>query len=509
MGISHLRGATTLEIKRFYIKFANFIKKKYCGDSLDANELDYLANYVLSLSEIMCLDLDILNENYDLLGSLLITMIHCFPSINKSHQYLIIKNFLLTLNNVRVSSMKHYRMLLRNTIYQGVQWTCSHEIIEADDAQENTVTCKNYLPLWNGILGNLKQTIVTKPDELYAHICKELIDTLLKLSSKLNLKTNYKDVDLDIEAEQDYDLKIFVNVVDLYSDILPQWDKTVIRQYIVALINYNVKLSVKYPLIIGFYKLLTVWLRTANEIDYFSAKRLESNKKLNETCEILSSFTQDLLFQMKEYSENLQIACLEFIISLPITIIKEHLPNITSQLIVILKLGQGYLSIVEMAVDMLERLNINFSESEIAAYLKLILPHLDPYLRSKSLLDNNFSINTNRKTITTLKKRRIVIESNTQLYNLQRKILHFLGTLSSKLSIGFVEDSSKIEPLLWSKSSHLNVPLLHGGKRINLCLDNHLPCVIQLALKCSNRKTRFAACEFLHAVGTIILDKSN
>lgn len=501
----------------FYLKFFNHIKENYYGNEICFNEFIYLQSFLQSFSEIICIDIKLLNENVDFLLSLMILLIRYFPKINENQDCSAVNSVSLALYNIYKVNVAKYNSVLKSMVYEGVQWTCSHSI-DGVNVEEDGITYKDYLPFWKGLL-NTDKLILAKSDEesckkLYSDTCRELIYTMLKLIYKLNLRTLCKEVEdfsqLNIEAEQQYDFNIFVNIIDFYSDILSSWDKTEIRQYILNIIKYMIKLSVTYPLVIGFYKLLTVCLRIACETDYFSSRRIEQRQDLRTTCELLSSFTYDLLLQMKEYGENLQIACLEFIISLPTCVIKEHLPNVTTQIIIILKLGQGHLNIVEMTIDTLERLYNNFPESEIDTYLRKILPHLDPYLRSKSLLENNnnSAIKVNRKTITSLKKRQIVIEANPELYKLQRKILHFLGTLSSKLCIAFVEDSTNVKPTLWSKSSYLKVNLPVGEKNVTLILDKLLPTIIYLAQHCSDRKTRFAASELLHSIATILLDKS-
>lgn len=502
------------EFHNFFMKFHVQIKLLYCCNSVEMRKLDYLSTYTLSLSEIICAKAHLFDENLDFLSSLMCMSLREFPAINYYHHYLVVRNILTSLNNVSQVNPIKYRMVLRNLIYDGVQWSCSRELAENDD--DNALQYKNYLPLWVAFLQKENYRFIKENQKvLHSHICQELIATFIKLMHKLNLKTAYNDINDPafeehyLEAEQYYDFNIFVNFVDFFSDILKDWDRSELRQYILIVLNNLITLSIQHPLVIGFYKLLTVWLKIACESNYFSEERLLNRKDLRNVHDILSSYVQDLLFQMKEYGEDLQIACLEVVISLPVSIIKEHLPNITSQIIVMLKLGQGYLSIIEMAVGTLEKLNESIPESEIEPYFTMILPYLDSYLRSKSLLENNISINVKRKTMTTLKDRKIIIESDSQLYDLQRKILQFLGKLSSKLCIALVEGGSKVQPVLWNKSCHLKITLVScGGENIDIFLDKFVPEIIYLSLKCSNRKTRFAACELLHALSTLILDKS-
>lgn len=515
----------------YYLKLYNYIRCNYYNSDNDFNmkELHYLHDYLQAFGDIVCVDVNVLNIHCDFLLSLIVTIIRKFPEIKQNHHYYVIGSVLDTLEKVERVDRKTYNYILRNAIYEGVQWSCSHnsedEIVSDNDEQKQILTYKCYVPFWKGLLNNTHRlTTMEYRDEsksihqsiYYDNLCKELIYTMLRLIKKLNLKIVNKKaedaddvglVELNVEAEAYHDFKIFVNLIDFYSVILQCYDKTMIRRYILHSIKHVIKLSVMNPLVIGHYKLLTVWLRIARETDYFAEVRIKNRTDLRECCELLSSFTYDLLLTMREYEENLQMVCLEFLMSLPIYVIRNHLPNVTTQMIVILKLG--YLNIVEMVIDTLDCLYLSIQEIELEPYLRQILPHLDSYLRSSTYVNNDTAINVNRKTITTLKKRQIVIEAKPGLYNLQKKILRFFGRLSSKLCVTFAEDTSVIRPLLWSNSNYLEINFVcKGEKNVIVNLDKLLPTITYLALNCSNRKARFASCELLHLIVTLTLDKS-
>lgn len=497
------------EYKRYFIKYHDHLKDKFMRGSLNDNEIDYLANYIQSLSDIISVDWNMLEQNFNFLISLMVLMIRYFPYVPKMHHYLVINSITRTANNIKAKDAVKYKTLIANLVYQGVQWSCSHQIDDGHGEDKDAITLKNYFPLWNQLIAGMETD-----EMLYADMCQEQIHTLLKILHALNLRTQYTTVDEEflidpqLQAEKCDDFIIFVNLVDFYAETLPRWNTRELRKYILNCIKHVLKLSIKHPLVIGFYNLLSTWLRISCKTDYFNSERLRQRDDIKHVHEIISLYVQDLLVRIKEYGEDLQTACLEVLISLPTSIIKQHLPSITTHLIVVFKTGHGNLDIVETGIDTLERLNNDLLETEFEGYLKTILPHLEPYLRSKSLLQNeNIRVNT-RKTIEVLKKRRIIIESDTQLYSLQRKILRFLGKMNSKLYGSFVENGYMVQPISWSQSNCLKITLPYEDKNIDLYMDKFLPKVIELALQCSNRKTRFSACELLHSLATLIIGKS-
>lgn len=482
--------------------------------------LEYLPNYVKSLSNIIHNIENIEEGHTDLLLQMVILMIRYFPHVSHLHHKLVIESVILTLFNLKSSSNKLFTNFLEATVYQSVQWTCSHPpAIEIENENSKHPTFKKYLPFWTGLFEELHKESggYDFEDKKYirTQLYKELIaNTLLKLLYKLNVETCLRNEELAytnpescLRAEQFHDFVIFVNVVDFYVELLKNVERAEVRQYILTCINHIMKLSIKHPIVSGFYKLLTAWLQIAEAANYFGPDRIATRKDVEKTYEMLSKFFYDIICKMKHYKEDLQISCLEVILVMPVYLVNDHLHYLGNVLASVFTVGHGCLSIVAMGIDAIENWYDTLPEENTEQFLKDVLPSLDFYLRSKSLIENVSMPTKARKTKQILSKRRVLIESEPELYRLQTKILTFLGKLNSELCWTFVESGSKVEPV-WKKDDYLKITLPFNNTKINIYLDTLLPRILELALYCSDRKTRFTACELLHAVALMVIGQS-
>lgn len=102
-------------------------------------------------------------------------------------------------------------------------------------------------------------------------------------------------------------------------------------------------------------------------------------------------------------------------------------------------------------------------------------------------------------------KRHVLLEEESELLNIQRKILLFIAKLSYEYSIILAESTNTVEPVLWSKTPHLKVGLPFEDHSLNVYLDRFVPRIIEIALNCSDRKTKIVACELLHSIILLIL----
>lgn len=482
--------------------------------------LDYLPNYIKSLSNIISNIENVEDGHTVLLLQMVILMVRYFPRVSRLHHKLVIESVILTFLNLKSNSNKLFANFLETTVYQSVQWTCSHRpATEIENENSKLPTFKKYLPFWTGLFNELhkdfKRCDFEDKKYIYKELYKELIaNTLLKILYKLNVNTCIQNEELPftnpescLQPKQSHDFVIFINVVDFYVEMLKNLDKAELREYILTCMYHIMKFSIKHPLISGFYKLLAAWLHIANALNYFSSNRITTRNDIKKTYEILSKFLYDIIWKTKHYKEDLQISCLEVILAMPLHLIKDHLPYLGSILASVFTVGHGYLNIVEMGIDAIQNWYNILPKENTEDFLKDVLPSLDFYLRSKSLIENvNVPMKT-RKTKQILSKRRVLIESEPELYRLQTKILTFLGKISSELCWSFVEAGSKVHPV-WNKEEYLKITLPFNDTKINIYLDKLLPRIVELALYCSDRKTRFTACELLHAIALMVIGQS-
>jgi DNA-dependent protein kinase catalytic subunit len=94
----------------------------------------------------------------------------------------------------------------------------------------------------------------------------------------------------------------------------------------------------------------------------------------------------------------------------------------------------------------------------------------------------------------------------------QMSILRFLGSLGGHVNAGLVEtDSTAVcaqKAVAWDSQDHLTLALPFQDLKPTVYLDPFLPRVCELASSSSDRQTKIAACELLHALVLFILGRS-
>ncbi|KAK4881292.1 hypothetical protein RN001_004611 [Aquatica leii] len=517
---------TPIEINRLFVTISQILENNYIlNDKIDPDQLIYLPHYIQTLSFIIN-NLPELHSNHIVSLQLIsILLIKIFPQLSTMHHYMVIDAFVIMLYQLATCKQNILELFLENVIHQGVLWTCSHQIaLDAEllkDLNQNVVTYKNHLPFWNGLL-NIVNVIKYEKYEINARsrktilkkLINELIKTLFLILNKINLSTKLIDENNPItdpaaayQPIETNDFVIFVNVVDFYQEILENVDMEIFKFWIIIYINRILNYSLKYPLVSGFYKLLASCLKNCEKLNYFN----DSNR-INEDVQMchysLVKFSEDVLCRMKQYKGDLQIACLHLIMAMPVSVIQEVLPSISSAFLVLFTIGRSYLPLAHLGIDALEKWVKQLSANDIEPILKEVLSSLDSYLRSRSLgssLESNLTVRY-RKTKKLLSKRKILVQTEPELLKLQMKIMSFIGQLNNNLCMTFVSNEDN-ESAVYSDTSYLAVNFPYNNKLL-MSMDRFVPRVLELSLFCSDRKMRVAACELLHAFILIILGTS-
>lgn len=124
-----------------------------------------------------------------------------------------------------------------------------------------------------------------------------------------------------LEANSPSDVNVFCNLVDLYNDLLTTHHCEHIARWLPGLSHAIISQSIKFPLISGFYKLLSAVLQAADTIHYFKCST--SNRENSEqVMQLLDRFIVDLLVQLQQYKGDLQMSCLQVILSAPVQLIQ-------------------------------------------------------------------------------------------------------------------------------------------------------------------------------------------
>ncbi|XP_022913511.2 DNA-dependent protein kinase catalytic subunit-like [Onthophagus taurus] len=501
----HLKETVITDFLNVILK----IEKTYLLDfDENSSQLSYLPDYVQTLSKIVE-QLDSLSRHdIMVLQRITILLIRLSPYLSAHHPDFVVSPILIAFNFARKFSKNISRGFLQNVIYEGIIFSCSHQI--AYDLNEEEISYKDYIKLWVNLVSNKK----IQGEKILEEIFDELIITLFCLLSKLNLniqQVESYEVDnvakISFEAVNVPDFNIFVNMVDLYVEILKAAPKNKFSKCVKKYFDFIITESKKSPLISGFYKLIAIGLELCNNLNYFSIERLRRND-IKCYYDIIEDFMNTIIIKIESYKDDLKLSCLKVVLAAPEVYVKQNLKRLSPAIISLFNSSRSNLTLAISGVDTLELWNKFLPAKEYDDFLTEIVPTLDSYLRSKPLSENvDTSHIKQRKTKQPLYRRKITKVSEGDLLQLQKKILSFLGNVNGNVLFSLTENNNKIDEE--KLGDNLNIKIdLNFDTTITIYIEKFIPRVIDLALNCSERKLQITACETLHAFVIVFLGTS-
>lgn len=392
-------------------------------------------------------------------------------------------------------------------------WTCSHTLKidaelqhELNNLSEYPTCYKNYLPLWFELL---------KPNRYkYGKIlvAQQVFDTIINiyimLITKVNLNTKTKedcilsDVALSQTAENETDFRIFLNMVDLMIDIIDQMEPFLLKNTMYKFSYEIIRMSYKYPLISGFYKLVHAIIKNS---EIFPAL---DNKDDNNTeiRELLLKYLINILDQIMSFSNELFIACHYLIMCMPIT----YVPNVLNRMIPTFKIAiMMSLNDFDLAfaiLHTLEKWTSHLNREDTKDFLLEIIPNLELFLQSNESSTELLQdiIRSEKKAV----KYVTLIDDKQTLASIQRRILLFFGSLGSDVLLDVVYGRALSTGSTWDKKDLLKCMLSFPDLRVELHFDKIFPRLITLAQSSGDRRTKVIASELLHKMVSFILGKT-
>ncbi|XP_050298315.1 DNA-dependent protein kinase catalytic subunit-like isoform X2 [Anthonomus grandis grandis] len=513
------------EAREVFILIMEIFEKSYILNSnFENEEWEFLPEYVQCLASFMRFQRFSNSEIYCLQRAV-ISMIKTFYRLKPLHHLVVIDALVTTLFYLK--DTKEFNAFLESTVYQGVVWSCSHQhLTESELETEDTkiITVKNYFPLWRGLLKLVSNRSYDKVGIYFSdrefiliRIVQELVKTLRMLVDKLNVnvKLNEDSIQTDIESvyqvEQASDYAIFLNVTDFYQDIFEHADANMFEHCICKIINHMVGKCLKYPLVSGFYKLLSYSLKIGNTLRLFEKNNITLNQDVNNCKENLAKFVSYLLHKMKQFKDELLIACLHVLMECPVVVIEPVLATCTGIFTTIFEVGRSYITLANLGLSTLARWQNTIKKEEFEEFLVQVIPCLDSYLRSRSLgviSSSNTAVEKKRKTARQLKRRAVGVELEPELVKFQKRVLHFVGNQNSKVCKAFVAPDVNFERKVTSDTLHLKVVLPYNDMALEIFLEPFIMRVVELSQYSSDRKTRIMACELLQAFVVVFLGRT-
>uniref|UniRef100_A0A182MMJ7 non-specific serine/threonine protein kinase n=1 Tax=Anopheles culicifacies TaxID=139723 RepID=A0A182MMJ7_9DIPT len=554
-----------------------------CERSVSAvgDMLTFLPDFIQSLSEILTHAKQLTTIQLVSVQTMTVALVRDFYHISAVHHELIVRSLVCMLENIGKLGGSTRDHLLDNVLLQGIIWSCTHALpfassppvptptAGADDAtpekdwKRDFVTYKNYLPLWQGLLA---KALGAQDPSLLRAIYRALMNTLFMIVEKLDLSTRKRtfqdddgqqrelffcDPNIDLIPIKPKDYHIFLNLVELYRDVLHgSQTPTAVRELFIDWIRPYfekfVKESLNRPLVSGFVKLIEMGLSTAEKIGYFRQREgSPADADVRSIQLVLVYYLEQTIHTALHAVGELQLACLRFVLNAPVRLLLDFVEDETQKQPLMVeifwtafRIGRGLLSIARTALYSLQRM-VRFRYPPMKAslreqLLRHVLPMLEPFLRTRdstqppaqSLRLAKFrrhrTANVAAGKIERIKQQHRIEQTvdASELVTFQMRVLSFLADLQPNECCWLVRDElegacmqgweemDRRSLSRWDAESGRSLELrllCENGTRPCIKLDGIVRRVCQLAVECSDRATKLAACELLHTIVLYLL----
>ncbi|KAK0182073.1 hypothetical protein PV327_000244 [Microctonus hyperodae] len=504
-----------------YSRISEFVKKSYSDAAIEemfsaiarrtislyfseeeaCEQFEDIADYQEALSRILLHISNVSSEQIKQVAKLCVIMIKRFPQLPSTSQQYTIESLIKTVCNIESLKIHLSRELITSIIFEGIVWSCSHSLLidaelqhELENLSKRPICYKDYVPLWRGLLDqkNYQRSIVSM------QITNQIVETCIELIEKLNLtiknKENsvYSDLTLSQVAENETDFRIFLNMVDLYDEILDDLDSSCLIDKLPQLLHQIIRTSYKHPLVSGFYRLVD---RVLNVTDYFQDESCVDS----ELCKMILQYLQNVLDSVYHFPHELQVSCVQLILHLPMIFAFRLIDETVPIFKIALTVGLNDYELANNALHSLEQY-VLVGNDKFKNFIKQLMPSLELYLRSKE--SSQISVGSFQG------KLKSTPNAEEGLEKLQKRILLFFGTVNHSTILEFLHEQSLNTGSSWDKKDLLKYSLNFPDISLDVHLDTMLPRIIELSLNSSDRKTKLAASEVLHSIVAIVLGKT-
>ncbi|KAK2582943.1 hypothetical protein KPH14_009004 [Odynerus spinipes] len=502
------------DVKDMYLLIARCTAPLCLREDMDQAKFENISDYQEALSEILCHISDVSIGQIKLLIKVSVLSIKRYPDFSKIRKAYAVSSLVKAIINIASINKILLDEFLYNIIHDGIIWTCSHTLLidaelqrELHNLPERPICYKDYLPLWLELV-KLNRYQLSGQIFIVQQIFDKFIHVYIMLITKLNLNTRTKedcilsDAALSQTAENEADFRIFVNMVDFMINIMNEVEPLLLNNTIHKFCYEIIRMSYRYPLISGFYKLIHAVLKNS---EIFSVSDNNDNNN-SETQELVYKYLINTLDQITSFSNELLTACLYLIMCMPTT----YLPNVLNHTIpafkIAITMGLNDFDLASVILGTLEKWMSHLNKKNKKDFLVEIVPNLESFLQSKEssaeLLQD--LIRSERKII----KHITLIDNDNTLENLQKRILLFLGSLDSDVLLEIVYKRALNTGSTWDKKDLLNCMLPFPDLKIELHFDKIFPRLITLAENSGDRRTKVIASELLHTIVSFILGRT-
>ncbi|XP_062395733.1 DNA-dependent protein kinase catalytic subunit-like [Sardina pilchardus] len=429
------------DVDLMYTELIQRCKQMYLTESdRDDDNIYQLPSFLDSIASVL-VHLDKIPEVYTpVLERLLVVQMDSFPQYSQRMQHTTCRAIIKVLVAMAAKGPVLWSFI-SSVVHQGLIRVCSKPIPQLEDggpsqggpsqgeggesSQMHTgkwkvPSCRDYLDLFRGILdcanlthtGFLDGTLESQNSNLSSLnrlLYDEVVKSVIKVIEKLDLSVQKLNTE---EAEQGQtdggsalvpssdpaahlipnrpkDFTAFINLVDFSSELLSQKRLEYFEQWVYPLSHELILQSIRFPLVSGFYRLLSLTMTIAKKIKYFqgispkSYKAKEDKDPVKCACfALVSKFGKEVSVRIKQYKDELLAACLTLVLSLHHEVVAPDIKAYIPALQAALRLGLSHAPLATAALDALELWSSHIPREAMQPHYGDILPHLDGYLKT-------------------------------------------------------------------------------------------------------------------------------
>ncbi|XP_048062032.1 LOW QUALITY PROTEIN: DNA-dependent protein kinase catalytic subunit-like [Megalobrama amblycephala] len=557
------------DVDLMYTELVQQCKQMYLTKSVQDDDNVYqLPSFLDSIASVL-IHLDQIPEMYTpVLERLLVVQMDSFPQYSQRMQSDTCRSIIKVFVAMAVRGPVLWSFT-SSVVHQGLIRVCSMAVLQSEEriipsggsqADEDSTlvhlkskvpSSKDYLDLFKGLLDceNFKDTGFTAGApaaenynlrDINRHLYDALVQSVMKIVEKLDLSVQKvtaadetqsvasagfmpsSDPTANLMPNKHKDFIAFINLVDFCSDLLPSINPEYFAQWMHPLCHKLILQSIHFPLVSGFYKLLSLSMSIAKKIHYFQDPKqgpksvgVGAGSTVENACfSLLAKFGKEVCVRLKQYKDELLAACLMFILSLHPDMVALDIKAYIPALQAALRLGLGHAPLATAALDALESWSSLIPAAVMQPHYTDILPQLDSYLKTTKKDDGNMEVtfvstrsskSYEKSMLRLLKKsKHSSVGDESPMAAVRRRVVHLLGHLGGQLNKSLVtavsaEDMMK-RFVAWDCEKRLGFAVPFKDSKPVIYLDSFLPRVTELALSSSDRQTKVAACELLHSL---------
>ncbi|XP_041924731.1 DNA-dependent protein kinase catalytic subunit isoform X1 [Alosa sapidissima] len=571
------------DVDLMYTELIQRCKQMYLTESdRDDDNIYQLPSFLDSIASVL-VHLDRIPEVYTpVLERLLVVQMDSFPQYSQRMQHTTCRAIIKVLVAMAAKGPVLWSFI-SSVVHQGLIRVCSKPIPQLEDggtsqgdpsqgeggesSQMRTgkwkvPSCRDYLELFRGILdcenlthtGFLDGTLESQNSNLSSLnrlLYDEVVKSVIKVIEKLDLSVQKINMEEEVGQGQTdggsalvpssdpaahlipnrpKDFTAFINLVDFSSELLSQKRLEYFEQWVYPLSHELILQSIRFPLVSGFYRLLSLTMTIAKKIKYFqgispkSYKAKEDKDPVKCACfALVSKFGKEVSVRIKQYKDELLAACLTFVLSLHHDVVALDIKAYIPALQAALRLGLSHAPLATAALDALELWSAHIPRETMQPHYGDILPHLDGYLKTAAgdkeesgmevmCLSSGTEKSYGRVMMRLLKRaKHLPMGDESPIAVVRRRVVRLLGHLGGQLNRSLVtaisaEDMMK-KFVAWDSERRLNFAVPFSDMKPVIYLDCFLPRITELALTSSDRQTKVAACELLHSLVVYMVGK--